>query len=425
MALTGGRSDATAGAASHRELDRILTVMARFVGVGYLAYFLVSVPEFGESSGYVAGWYTPLAATLAFAPGFVLLATTFLRRAPHGLARLACLCVAGYLAAGLLWPVALQDTPAPIEHVAWLTGFAGLPSLAVALHRLRWAVVALVACDGVCGGMRLAAAVPGVDAVDVMYQTIWNILFTVPFLLATYAVVRAGRTLDRTRADAVQAAADSATAGAANAERSRFDALIHDRVIATLLAAKRNPDDARLPGQAQAALHELAVLADGSTADGARLSAAEAVARLRTLASSIEGDVPVGVRTGENLDMTAPRYPEVAVRAVSEAMGEALRNSVEHAGVDAESLILVEPSGRSLRVTVADNGVGFQVDAVPPERLGIEVSIRSRLCDLPGGGAQVHSEPGAGTTVQIQWEEPVGTEGATVAPEFLPREGRR
>lgn len=406
MVLTADGGGVGAEFSGHRERDRILTVMARFVGVGYVAYFLVSVPGFGLSSELVAGWYLPLAAALAFVPGFGLLAATFLPGSPRAIAPLAYLCAAGYLAAGLLWLVAVRGTPAPIEHVAWLTGFAGLPSLAVVLDRLRPAVLVLVLCDGVAGIMTLAAGDLGTEVVDVVYRTIWNILFTSPFLLAMYTVVRAGWILDRTRAGAVRAAADSAAAAARNSERSRFDALIHDRVIATLLAAKRDPADTRLPGHAQAALDELAVLADGAVAGEGRLSIAETVARLRTLASSIEVDVPVGSTTDGDLDVRAPRYPETAVRAVSEAMGEALRNSVHHAGAAAERAILVEPGADALRVTVADNGVGFDVAAVPPERLGIEVSIRSRLHELTGGSAHVRSAPGAGTSVQIRWEDP-------------------
>ncbi|GAA3952881.1 sensor histidine kinase [Gordonia caeni] len=404
MGPTAVSGDAETKFSSHRERERMLTVMARFVGVGYLAYFLVSIPDFGLSSELVAGWYLPLAAALAFGPGFALLAATFLPGAPRTAVPLAYLCAAGYLAAGLLWLVAVRGTPAPIDHVAWLTGFAGLPSLAVVLHRLQPAVLVLVLCDGVAGLMTLAAGIPGTDTVDVAYQTVWNVLFTSLFLLAMYTVVRAGWILDRTRAGAVRAAADSATAAARNSERSRFDALIHDRVIATLLAAKRDPEDPRLPDHAQAALDELAALADGPVADGTRLSVAETVARLRTLASSIEADVPVGSVADGDLDVGAPRYPEAAVRAVSEAMGEALRNSVHHAGDTAERAILVEPGPDGLLVTVADNGAGFDVAAVPPERLGIEVSIRSRLQELPGGSAHVRSAPGSGATVQIRWE---------------------
>lgn len=42
------------------EHTRVLIVMSRFVGVGYLAYLLVSIPEFGQPPGLVAAWFTPV-----------------------------------------------------------------------------------------------------------------------------------------------------------------------------------------------------------------------------------------------------------------------------------------------------------------------------------------------------------------------------
>lgn len=65
------------GFAGTRERDRILQVMARFVGVGYLAYFLISIPGFGAPPGLVARWFTPVGIVLAFGPGFCLLIAGF------------------------------------------------------------------------------------------------------------------------------------------------------------------------------------------------------------------------------------------------------------------------------------------------------------------------------------------------------------
>lgn len=209
-------------------------------------------------------------------------------------------------------------------------------------------------------------------------------------------------------------AADSAAAGARDSERSRFDALIHDRVIATLVAANGQHTDARLPEQAQQALAELSALAESGDGEH-QLTAAEAVARLRTAVTTIDADIPIGVvededgdeggDEGDGLDRAAAGYPEAVVRALAEALGEALRNSLRHAGPDADRLVLIEVSAARLQVSVGDNGVGFDVTAVPPERLGIAVSIHGRIDDLPGGWAEVTSTPGRGTTVRLGWAE--------------------
>jgi signal transduction histidine kinase len=54
---------------------------------------------------------------------------------------------------------------------------------------------------------------------------------------------------------------------------------------------------------------------------------------------------------------------------------------------------------------VADTGAGFDVDAVPPDRLGVRISIRERV-DAVGGATEIRSVPGAGTTIVMTWPAP-------------------
>lgn len=387
------------------EERRILAVMARFVGVGFVAYFVVAIPEIGAPSELVAGWFTPFSIAAILLPALALIAATFVPRGERYLVLLLCLCAVGYLLSCGLWFAAWTGAQTDSVRVTWLANFGGLPPMAIALLWLRPAAVTLVVCSVMPAWITATGREAGVTGNSVLLEAIWTVLFTAPLLVACRMLVRTGRILDETRADAMAAAADSAAAAARNSERSRFDALIHDWVIATLVAAKGEREDPRLPGQAQDALDELARLADGYDDDGLA-SAAEASARLRTFATAVDADVPVGVLPADGMDQSEPRYPEVAVRAVGEALGEALRNVALHAGPDADRLVLIELFDDALEVSVADNGVGFDVAAVPPERLGIVVSIRARLDDLPGGAAQVQSTPGKGTTVRLRWEQP-------------------
>ncbi len=57
-----------------------------------------------------------------------------------------------------------------------------------------------------------------------------------------------------------------------------------------------------------------------------------------------------------------------------------------------------EPDG--LALTVADDGVGFDVEAMWGKGLGL-VSMRERL-DAIGGTLQIHSRIGAGTRVEAR-----------------------
>lgn len=393
------RDDASVSRSEH---SRILVAMARFVGAGFLAYLLTSIPVLGQPTDLVAGWFTPFGMVAAYGPGLALLIISFIPRCHPLIPVVAVSCAVGYLAACGLWFLAWNGWQADVEQITWLMSFSGLPSLAWVLVRpAREAAVVLVACAGIAAVITDSGRADTIGT-NVVIESLWGIVFTLAFMLAAGRVVRTGRLLDETRADAVQAAARTAAVTAHNTERARFDALIHDHVIATLIAAYSNPGEARLPRQATHALAELQAVATGSDAD-ADVGGAEALGRLRAVVTAVDPDISVVTRRDRGTDAGA-RYPTGVVRALAEAVGEAVRNSVGHAGPDAECAVLVELGDDVLRVTVADDGVGFDPASVPPERLGIEVSIRQRLRDLPGTRARLRSVLGEGTTVQMAWE---------------------
>ncbi|WP_440714227.1 sensor histidine kinase [Gordonia sp. FQ] len=385
-----------------RERTRIVTAMARFLGGGFVAYLLISIPDFGRPPGMVAGWFTPVAVLLSLGPGVLLLGVTFVRRGDRYIAPLVFASAAGFLLAGGLWFPAWTGARVADGDVTWLMTFAGLPALAVSMFRLRLGIVVLVLTSVLAAAINAAGRSGGATH-QFVYETLWSIVFTLPFMIAVRLLVRTGRVLDATRADAIEAAAASASSAAHDAERARFDALIHDRVIATLVATRRHAADARLPEQARGALDELSRLAEGPDPNAPDVSVVGTLARLRTFATAIDPDIPVG-HPDDALDPSVPRYPDAVVRAMAEAMGEALRNAVLHAGPHAQRALLVETGEASLIVTVGDNGCGFDVARVPPERLGMAVSIRARMDELPGGSATVRSAPGEGTTVVLRWD---------------------
>jgi hypothetical protein len=85
------------------------------------------------------------------------------------------------------------------------------------------------------------------------------------------------------------------------------------------------------------------------------------------------------------------------VRGISLAAGEALRNSVRHAGAAASRRVRITLADEQIRVSVSDDGVGFVRDPASP-RLGIKGSIVDRMEEL-GGSATIDSAPNRGTEV--------------------------
>jgi len=111
----------------------------------------------------------------------------------------------------------------------------------------------------------------------------------------------------------------------------------------------------------------------------------------------------------------AVRVPTGAAEAIYSAAVQAVVNSQQHAGDQRSVRRWVRISGIAdgLAIEVGDTGVGFDVDTIPQERLGVRVSIIERLEGV-GGHAEVRSAPGQGCVVSIRW--PHGQEAAVSSP---------
>jgi two-component system NarL family sensor kinase len=78
---------------------------------------------------------------------------------------------------------------------------------------------------------------------------------------------------------------------------------------------------------------------------------------------------------------------------------EALTNVARHAGTHAASVAL-ERRDDHVELSIADDGVGFDVRSIPADRFGlVGMSERARLL---GGALAVSSEPGHGTTIVVE-----------------------
>lgn len=101
---------------------------------------------------------------------------------------------------------------------------------------------------------------------------------------------------------------------------------------------------------------------------------------------------------------TAVLLPAAAAQALSGATAAALDNVRRHAGPRARAWVLVEDLGKSVRVSIRDDGPGFAsgrlARAAAAGRLGVSHSIVGRIRDA-GGTAAVRSVPGEGTEVEL------------------------
>lgn len=291
------------------------------------------------------------------------------------------------------------------EHVqgfgTWLANIPGVAGLAAAAAwQPAWALLYL----GV--GVTLVQLINHtIREAPLFYLLIPDLsaalMFCTVFVAASVVALRTGQTLDATIASTHAAAAGAAAAAAKDVERERFNALIHDTVMSTLLAAARTDSDSTVAEQSRRTLTRLDRLRSG-VESAERLDPDAVLAQLRSAASEVDENVAFTSHVGPNANTV--EFPSEPVSALAAALSEALRNSKKHAGPDACRSVDAIVEETRMEVTVRDNGIGFDPRTVPTHRLGIAVSIQARVRNIPGGAAHVASTPGVGTTVALSWQ---------------------
>lgn len=199
---------------------------------------------------------------------------------------------------------------------------------------------------------------------------------------------------------ATEMATERARLDAIETERARIDALVHDSVLTTLLVAANaktrleQESAAKLAGEALVRLEE----ARDTSANQEETSASSLFEALASAAERADSAISISKSVTVNTSL-----PGQVASALTEATLQAVANSVTHAGTRATRDLLLKANGRGIKIVIKDDGRGFRPSRVPKNRLGIRLSIRSRL-ELIGGKARVDSSPGQGTAVILEWE---------------------
>ncbi|MFC9789082.1 sensor histidine kinase [Rhodococcus sp. NPDC127528] len=380
----------------------VIRTFARVLGSGALFFCVVLIPVVVVQSRALAPWYTLPAVVIVFAPLLALWPASY---APdlRWVRAFASLAAATYLVAMAGWLPALQGH-IPATREIWMSAIPGLVGMAAAACWRPAPAVLYLAVSSV--GAEVIRHVTRDGPTSTLLPEIFNVVMTNSmFVVATIAAVQSGRTLDRTRAAAMRQSAAAAAIAARDVERKRFDALIHDNVMSTLLGIARHGNTDQLGAQSGVALRELDRLRASDVTTEA-LDADAAVALIRSALMEVDQDGAVDVDLRIASPVTIPRE---ACRAIASAAAEALRNSMQHAdGANgtADRIVAVDVDTDGVQVLVADNGRGFDPDRVPPYGLGISVNIRARMAAVTGGSAEIHSAPHRGTRVVLRWTAP-------------------
>jgi signal transduction histidine kinase len=339
-----------AGLAGHLGLEPMMVRLA-FVALlaagpyGYAAYiaFWVLVPEREEPKGRRD--LTQLVVYALLAAGLSVLTGV------SGVAQLA------------LWPVLVVGV-----------GAALLWQQADRSQRERWSTLPKgMWWRGLLGTALVVGGIGGFFAQKVSATQIPQVLLATAIILSGVTViltpwlVKLWQELDAERAERVR-----------SQERAEVAAHIHDSVLHTLtLIQRRAHDPKEVARLARSQERELRAWLYQPKPDSSPLFAAA----VKDAAAEVEDTHGVPV-------------------AMVQAAREAMVNAAKYSEAPVIS-VYAEVEGDDLEIFVRDRGKGFDLDAVPEDRMGVRGSIMGRM-ERHGGVARVRSAPGEGTEIRLE-----------------------
>lgn len=179
-----------------------------------------------------------------------------------------------------------------------------------------------------------------------------------------------------------------------------MSALMHDSVLAALIAAERAEGDRARDlavGMAREALTRLANTEAAVAEEGSDepVAASQIVVELRRALSELGADAIVEERGGMGA------IPGRVARALVLAARQALGNSVAHAGGRGLHIVAEGRGDDGIEVVISDHGPGFVLDEIGADRLGIRASIFARMAGVAGTAEIVSGD--SGTVVTLGW----------------------
>ncbi|MEO8907123.1 MAG: PspC domain-containing protein, partial [Microbacteriaceae bacterium] len=177
-------------------------------------------------------------------------------------------------------------------------------------------------------------------------------------------------------------------------QRAEIAAHLHDSVLQTLALiqnrAGASSEVARLARAQERELREWLYA-------GAGAPEGDLGAELRDFAAALELEYPVHIEV-----ITVGESVESSHGEVAAAAREAMLNAARHAGGDVS--VYLEGSASALDVFVRDRGAGFDLAAVPADRLGVRESIVGRMRRAGGRATVTLGVGGVGTEVHVHLE---------------------
>ncbi|GAA3768441.1 hypothetical protein GCM10022240_21140 [Microbacterium kribbense] len=356
-----------------------------------------------DATAVLPGWY-PALLLVVFIPLVLMIIACVLGR---GRRVLGALFVLAFTVSVLLWPIAAAGLSTTPDAEPWPFYLLNVATVAAVLSiPLSWQIASAIVIPVLWGVVRFIQC--GLDPafvmpvlLDVAFALILGgILVTLGWMFRSVAT-----NVDTARAQAVSSYAAAAAAAAGEQERVAVGALMHDSVLAALIAVERAESERARTlavGMSREALTRLANTDSDAEMGSEAPVDVESVARAIEASAAEQGYALRVQRV--RASTTGVAIPGVVARALALAAAQAVANAIAHADAAGLEVSMVSSGPPAdIGVRVRDSGPGFDIHAVPDDRLGISASIMTRVAAV-GGRAHIDSDA-RGTVVTLEWGE--------------------
>lgn len=300
----------------------------------------------------------------------------------------------------------MSDGAYLINRIAFILVLVS-PGIVRPLDGLRWAVIGYLVS---MASLLIGDTIAGLSLTTGWGPTIALLAYSCAYLVLAVLGLRDARLPDLQRLER-----ETHRLAIEHEYELRAAALIHDTVLNDLTVVMNS--DGTLDGRTRERFRaDVATLSDAAwlreTRDSVELAQSDAALRNQLLELITEMQW-----RGLTVDLTGGTDEEIArlssenVATATAAVRACLENVLQHAKVDSVELVLSAGAG-AVTIMVIDQGAGFDLDAVPDDRLGLRTSVVRRV-EAAGGSVRVWSKPSSGTSVLITLpSEDEGAEGA-------------
>ena len=301
----------------------------------------------------------------------------------------------------LAWPFMLSEMGsfAP-EMKPWIWWTLGIGTLSFGLF-VNWWLGGIFLLSVSSGWLLLSMSQYGGAAqlASGLQDAVYLFLFGGSVIGMINLVRRGGKRADAANSVAIESAIEQARIDAVERERQRLDALIHDRVLNTLLLSGKAETSAERKSAAKLAENAIVSLQDALVEPRSNPSVTP-LGLFRALRKAALQLLPViEVRTigGGSEEISAEK-----AQAITQATLQVIDNAARHSSATSYELVMDSPVTGAIEIVVRDNGSGFRIDKLPKDRIGLRTSVIARM-EAIGGYAEISSAGDRGTEIKLGW----------------------